>query len=97
MKKNVKTLLAIGAMVFSFTTISAQEETTRDRKRPDPEKMIAKLDTDQDGKLSKEEAEAAEKGKLAERFDTIDTNSDGFLELEELAAAPKKGGRKPED
>jgi len=47
-----------------------------------------KLDTNGDGKISKEEAKAAPR--LAERFDQIDTNKDGFITPDELKAAHDK-------
>ena len=42
------------------------------------------LDTDHDGKISREEAQAAPR--LAQHFDAIDANHDGFLTMEELRA-----------
>lgn len=42
-----------------------------------------RADTNQDGKLSKEEA--ARLPAIAEKFDQLDTNHDGFLSLEEFA------------
>lgn len=45
-------------------------------------RLIAELDANKDGKLSREEAA---KGLLPESFDRIDANRDGFLSREELA------------
>ena len=58
------------------------------RKRPTFEKVLADLDTDKDGKLSKEEA----KGPLAKSFSKADTNEDGFITEEEFnqMKPPKK-------
>jgi len=51
--------------------------------------IIAKLDKDKDGKISKREANGT---RLARVFDKIDRNKDGFITQRELAAAGK--GRK---
>ena len=51
-------------------------------------KMIARADTDGDGKVSRAEALA----KATERFDRVDADKDGFLTAEELAAA-RRGHR----
>ena len=50
-----------------------------------------KLDTDGDGRISMQEAQAAPR--LAEHFKDIDTNGDGFLSADELKAAREKHGR----
>ena len=50
--------------------------------------MFAKLDTNKDGKISREEAAAAPR--LAEHFDAIDTNHDGFVTPDEMKAAHAK-------
>ena len=46
----------------------------------DPAQFIARMDTNKDGKISKEEAPE----RMAERFDQMDTNNDGFLTEEEI-------------
>ena len=68
----------------------AQEE--RRGKRPSLNDSFQKMDTNSDGKLSKEEV----KGPLSNEFSKIDTNSDGFLSKEELKNAPKpsRGGNR---
>jgi hypothetical protein len=47
-------------------------------------RLLTELDTDKDGKLSKDEAA---KGLLPEDFDKIDANKDGFLTEDELKAS----------
>lgn len=56
------------------------------RERPDPAQIIEMLDTNDDDKISREEASKAKRGKLSEHFDAIDANEDGFIVLEELQA-----------
>jgi 5-hydroxyisourate hydrolase-like protein (transthyretin family) len=41
--------------------------------------MMAKLDTDKDGRISRAESAAGE-GKLASHFDKMDVNKDGFID-----------------
>jgi hypothetical protein len=52
-------------------------------------RMLAALDKDGDGKLSRAEAKA---GLLPEAFDQIDADRDGFLSLAELEAAHRRAG-----
>lgn len=50
------------------------------RQRPNSATIMEQIDSNKDGKLSKEEA----KGPLQEQFSAIDTNEDGYLTQEEL-------------
>ena len=50
---------------------------------PDPAAIIARMDTNKDGAIQKEEAQ----GRLADAFDMIDANHDGKITAEELATA----------
>jgi hypothetical protein len=49
--------------------------------------LFNRIDKDQDGKLSKDEAKVLPA--IAERFDELDKNKDGYLSLEEFASAVK--------
>ncbi|HKA89910.1 MAG TPA: hypothetical protein VKE22_19750 [Haliangiales bacterium] len=49
------------------------------------DRLMARLDTDHDGRISRKEAEPAKR--LATHFDRIDADKDGFLTREEIAAA----------
>lgn len=75
--------------IFTAATASAQDGTPKQRKG-DPEKMFAKLDTDSDGKISKDEAAKAERPMLKEKFDEIDTNKDSFIDKDELKTFRQK-------
>jgi len=50
-------------------------------------RMIEEFDTDGDGKLSKEERQAAREKRQAERIKKFDTDGDGKLSQEEITAA----------
>jgi HlyD family secretion protein len=54
----------------------------------DPSAMIAALDKDSDGKISKDEAAASER--MGQNFATNDANSDGFIDSAELAAVVQR-------
>lgn len=59
-------------------------------QKPSPEEILKRLDTDNDGLISKSEANEARNGKMAENFDTIDANSDGFIDEDELKSGKRK-------
>lgn len=55
--------------------------------------ILQRMDTNKDGKISKNEAE----GRIAENFDRIDTNKDGFLDKGELQAMIRAANPGPGD
>ena len=73
-------------------------------KRPDPEKVFKKLDTDGNGTVSLKEFKASPRGqkdeaKAEQIFKKIDADSDGELTLKEFKAprpehGQRKGGKK---
>lgn len=92
--KKVKiAVVACGLLVMTFQAKAQEKEP------PSPEKVIERLDTDKDGKLSLEEAKQAKRGKLAEHFDKIDTDKDGYISNAELTAMneKRKGKKKKKD
>src|SRR5262245_17347925 len=60
------------------------------RPRPTPEQIVdmilQRMDTNKDGKISKEEA----KDRIAENFAAIDTNKDGYLDRAELLVMARR-------
>ncbi|MGZ0655237.1 EF-hand domain-containing protein [Coraliomargarita sp. W4R53] len=86
-------LLVLSSSLISFAAQAKPDGEPRENqgKRPSPEELFQRLDTDESGTLSAEEV----KGPLAEHFDEIDADSDGQITKEELGAA-KKGREKGE-
>jgi Ca2+-binding EF-hand superfamily protein len=66
----MKKLIALVALVFASMALIAEED------------LIAKLDSDNDGLISIEEA--AEDASLSAMFAELDTNKDGYLSPSEL-------------
>lgn len=59
------------------------------RQRPSSEQLMNRMDSNNDGKLAKDEV----MGPLQNDFDQLDTNSDGYLTIEELEKAKPPNGR----
>lgn len=59
-------------------------------QRPDPDVLLAEMDSNKDGKLAKDEVS----GRLLQDFDRLDTDKDGFVTKEELENAPRPEGRR---
>lgn len=78
-------------LVSSFATASLYAQEKKDHPRRDPEELFKKLDTDADGKISKEEADKSEHKMIKEHFAEIDANSDGYISKDELKAFKPKG------
>ena len=84
MNRKVVMMLMLAGM---FTTGAFAQEKP---KKSDKESLMAKLDTNKDGKLSKTEVDASDKVKLKEKFTDVDTNKDSFLDKAELKAYKKE-------
>lgn len=84
-------VLVFGLTLFMSTSSFGQSENRDERKEPPTFKeLLEKMDTNEDGKLSKEEV----KGPLKDDFAKVDADEDGFITEEELKKAPKPKGRK---
>lgn len=98
-----RSVIAVSVIMIALNSTACTEKSTTyninaKHEHPKPEEVMAKLDANNDKKISKEEA----KGPLKEDFAKLDKDSDGFITLEELKKAPKpennmKERPKPED
>ena len=89
------TILKFGLLtiaLFAFSQVNAQ-----DRKQPDPEKMFASYDANEDKIISLDEFKSKKRKNemapeaLEKRYATMDANSDGSLTFEEFKVAMAKG------
>jgi len=91
MKKNILKSGLLTAILLITVAVNAQGRRnmngsgqSRQSQKPNAEKIMSMLDTNNDNKIDIEEASQAKRGKMAERFDMLDSNEDGFIDLEEL-------------
>jgi len=80
-------LLVLSSSIMTFAAQAQSDGEPRENKgkRPSPQELFQRLDTDESGTLSQEEV----KGPLAEHFEKIDADSDGQITPQELRAANK--------
>jgi Ca2+-binding EF-hand superfamily protein len=88
--KKILALALIAGMFMPMLTAQAQ------KGNKSPEERFKLLDTNSDGKLSKEEFiarvkdDADKKGKMEKQFTRLDKNGDGFVSLEEYKEGTMK-------
>lgn len=93
MKRNTLKIAITMLTIVLFASCKTSSETKNNSNQkersqggqPSVEKLLTEMDSNKDGKLSKDEV----KGPLAKDFSKIDTNEDGYLTTEELKKAPK--------
>ncbi|WP_158847524.1 EF-hand domain-containing protein [Algibacter sp. L1A34] len=87
--------LKFGLVIVALCAVSITN--AQDKKKPDPEKMFASYDTDEDKLISLDEFKSKKRKKemeaavLEKRFAKIDTDSNGTLTLDEFKAGMAKG------
>lgn len=86
-------VLLFAVTLFMSTSSFGQSENRQDRKKPPTfEELLEKMDTNEDGKLSKKEV----KGPLKEHFVKVDADEDGFITKLELENGVKsRTNRRP--
>ncbi|TMU50895.1 EF-hand domain-containing protein [Flagellimonas algicola] len=88
-----KTKTTIGILVFAIAALYSSQLAAQEGDRKGPpsfEKLLEKMDANEDGKLSENEV----KGPLKKDFAKVDLNEDGFISEEEFDKAPKPQRRK---
>ena len=83
----IATLLAASAASIAFA--EAPADAPKGERAHKMHERFKAADKDGDGKISREEANAA-LPRIARNFDAIDTNKDGFVTKEELRAYHEK-------
>lgn len=87
--KTVKVSCLAVALLGSFLAQAQQER----KRRPQPEKILAKMDTDDNGSVSLDEFKAAPMNEdfkievLEKRFKKMDEDDNGEIDIEELKKA----------
>lgn len=76
---------ALTILIVMFL-ISCKSNKQQEEEGHSPAQLISKMDSNNDGKLSKNEVD----GPIADGFTSLDLNNDGFLTLEELDKAEGK-------
>ena len=61
-------------------TQGKRQQDANNQNKPDPARIMSRMDQNNDQKISLDEA----RGRLKENFSKRDQNSDGFISLEEL-------------
>ncbi|TAN83611.1 MAG: hypothetical protein EPN14_03185 [Gallionella sp.] len=77
------------AIALPCVAVAAEPPGKKPRVNPEFERQFNNVDTDKDGKISKEEA-AQKAPTLAASFEGIDTGQDGYLSKNEIIAAQQK-------
>ncbi len=96
MKNILTSIIAVAALSFAVNAADDAKPKKGEGKKPDPEAMFKKLDSNSDGSISLDEWKAGPAGKkdaakAEEIFKKKDKDGDGKLTKEEAAA---HGGKK---
>jgi len=91
MKNTLLILLTFVSLISCKENQEKKRQQQPNGERPSSSQIIVEMDSNEDGKLSKNEV----KGPIADDFDTIDSNKDGFVTLDELNKASKNQKNRP--
>ena len=97
MQISKKSILALGLLAASITGLGVaaahEGEGGKDRSARRAE-ILAKYDTNKDGKLDDNEKKAMRDDMAAIRFKKLDTNNDGVISLDEFKAGFEQMGHR---
>ena len=88
--KATKPIITLLACALCAGTALAAGHAAKNPKPTPPVDEFKTLDTNHDGKLSKDEFAAGDKANTAEEFDKLDKNHDGYLDHSEFSQRHKK-------
>ena len=83
-----KQLTTLAVAMLSMAALAAPafaDDAANTKRAKHVDDVLARLDTDKDGKISKDEASKGPR--LSKHFDEVDTDHDGFVTKAELTAA----------
>ncbi|CAH9014281.1 hypothetical protein NURINAE_00042 [Candidatus Nitrosacidococcus sp. I8] len=78
----LRNLLIVGGALFLIFSTPIFAASSQEGNKGE---WFSKMDSNGDGKISKDEA----KGSLKDRFDKVDSNSDGYITQDELGSSMK--------
>ena len=86
--------IALAILANSLLFLPAHAEESTDKPKSDPAKSFAKMDTNSDGAVTKQEFMALPKAqkdpeKASKKFGKMDADANGSLSLDEFEAAKK--------
>lgn len=85
------TIVVFGLTLFISNSSFGQSENKKDRKKPPSySELLKKMDTNEDGQLSKKEV----KGRLKDNFSKIDKDENGYITEKEFKKAPRPKGKR---
>ena len=84
--KKMTAMAAMAMMCMSMPAMAAMDKNTPEKMKMKTDYWFNKMDTDHDGKISKEEHDAFGE----DMFKKADANGDGSISKEEMMAAKKK-------
>ena len=78
--------------IFIFAQVHAEDASPTPAAAPHPGQSshMLKMDTNHDGKISRDEFRAASEKRSEEHFKRMDANGDGFIDKAEMQAAVEK-------
>jgi Ca2+-binding EF-hand superfamily protein len=85
MTKQLMTLAAAALSVAALAAPALADDATNTKRAKHVDDVMARLDTNKDGKISKDEASKGPR--LSKHFDDVDADHDGFVTRAELTTA----------
>ena len=85
-KRGLAVSFALGLALGLTAPAAAMQDQTYEEALAELQQRFAAADTNEDGRLTRDEARAAEMNRLARFFGRVDTEDRGYVTLEQLTA-----------